>query len=58
MQENEKEDQTMKYEKPEVRELDDAVRAIQGHGKTSDVAFDIPLQMNDAATSGAYEADE
>ena len=48
----------MKYEKPQVRKLDDAVRAIQGHGKGSNVAFDITLQMPDAATKGAYEADE
>ncbi len=48
----------MKYEKPEVRKLDDAVCAIQGHGKGSNVAFDIPLQVPDYATSGAYEADE
>lgn len=48
----------MNYEKPEVRKVEDAVRAIQGHGKTDTVAFDIPLQMSNAATSGAYEADE
>ena len=48
----------MKYNKPEVTKLDEALSAIQHIGKTQQVAFDNPLQLNNAATANAYEADE
>jgi len=48
----------MTYQKPKLSKLDHAVSAIQGHGKPASVATDVPLQIPNAATMGAYEADE
>jgi hypothetical protein len=48
----------MKYSKPEVNNLDQALSAIQHFGKPASVAYDIPLNESLAATTNAYEADE
>lgn len=49
----------MTYNKPEVLFLNRAVKAIEGHSKSQDVAQDLALPPTSiTATNSAYEADE
>jgi hypothetical protein len=49
----------MTYNKPEAIVMNSAVRAIQGHNKSANVAQDAALPPTSiTATTNAYEADE
>lgn len=47
----------MKYAKPEVVRMEDALRAVRGNGKGEKTRDNAPPHAN-TATPSAYEADE
>jgi hypothetical protein len=58
MQVNSKEERSMKYEKPEVTKLNNALRAIQNHLTKPGTFYSDNMIIPYVGTTNAYQADE